>query len=169
MKNIINHIKKLFIPIEMYDDIENIPLFNYWNIMKDGDLKYLIKGPIKRGFTPDEYSNALINWNKVNGSYVDFFGVSANHKEMLEIKKEIIVNEYIWVTRKEPIAKVYAREAKKMLDKMTDSSEESSLEDQVFFVEKEMGFEVNPKKITVKKFYSYIKSINQHAKNVSNG
>jgi hypothetical protein len=41
------------------------------------------------------------------------------------------------------------------------------MNEQIFIIEKEMGFEVDPKVMTIKRFYSYIKGINNLAKKVN--
>ena len=123
----------------------------------------------KKAFFYDP-AEALKAWDKVNKSYLDVFGVSDHYKDVLMLQREVVLNDYIWHTQREPIAKVYAREAQKQLDSMKkDESVQVNKNDQIFMIEKEMGFEVDIKTMTIKKFYSYIKGINKLAKKINNG
>jgi hypothetical protein len=98
---------------------------------------------------------------------MDYFGINNTYKELLMLKREIILNEYIWTSRREPIARVYAREAKKELENLELNTLNDKPQDQVFFIEKEMGFKVNPKEISLKDFYSYVNNINKMAKQIN--
>jgi hypothetical protein len=170
MKNIVNYIKKKLFKVEFYDSVENIPIYNYWKTEETGELKYLAIGKnYEKAFFYDP-AEALKAWDKVNKSYLDVFGVSDHYKDVLMLQREVVLNDYIWHTQREPIAKVYAREAQKQLDSMKkDESVQVDKNDQIFMIEKEMGFEVDIKTMTIKKFYSYIKAINKLAKKINNG
>lgn len=170
MKKVIKYIKKKLFKIEFYDSVDNIPIFNYWKTEETGDLKYLAIGKdYEKDFFYDQ-KEAAESWNKVNKSYLDIFGVSAHYKDVLMLQKEVILNEYIWQTQREPIAKVYAREAKKELESIQkDDGVKADKNDQIFMIEKEMGFQIDVKVMTMKKFYLYIKGINNLAKRINNG
>ena len=167
MINLINKVKSFFLKVKFYDSIENIPMWNYWKIEETSDLKYLAIGKnYENQFFYDKLkaSNA---WTKVNGSYLDVFGVSEHYRDVLMLKRDIALNEYAWERNREPIARVYAREAKKELENLELNSLNEKPQDQVFFIEKEMGFKVDPKKISLKDFYSYVNNINKMAKQIN--
>ena len=168
MIKLINKIKSFLFPVKFYDSIENIPMWNYWKIEETSDLKYLAIG--KNYDKQFFYHNlkAADAWTKVNGSYLDVFGVSDHYKDILMLKRDIALNEYAWERNREPIARVYAREAKKELEAIQKGDNtRADMNEQIFIIEKEMGFEVDPKVMTIKRFYSYIKGINNLAKKVN--
>ena len=149
-----------------YDSIDNLPVWNYWMVSEHDDFKYLT--------ISDDYSSkikyskrrAFKVWDKITSEYLDYFGINTTYKDILMLNREIILNEYIWESRKEPIARVYAREAKKQLDSLEKDLINTKPQNQVFYIEKEMGFKIDPKTISIKDFYTYISNINSYAKEV---
>ena len=152
--------------VKYYNSIDEIPIWNYWKFSETDDFKYLVICDDTSRQVKFKESKALKAWDNMTSQYIDFFGVNNTYKEILMLNREIILNEYIWEARREPISKVYAREAKKQLESLENNLINSNPQDQVFYIEKEMGFRVDIKQMSVKEFYSYVSNINKYAKEI---
>ena len=150
-----------------YKSIETLPVWNYWMVAETEDYKYLIESDNYNKKFKTNINKLVAIWDGISCEYMNYFGINNTYKELLMLKREIILNEYIWTSRREPIARVYAREAKKELENLELNSLNEKPQDQVFFIEKEMGFKVDPKKISLKDFYSYVNNINKMAKQIN--
>lgn len=149
-----------------FDSIDNLPVWNYWKISETDDFKYLIDTDDYSQKLRISKSKSLKIWDKITSEYMDFFGINNTYKEILMLNREVILNEYAWESRREPIARVYAREAKKQLEEFEKNMLNIKPQNQVFYIEKEMGFRVDSRKMSVKEFYSYVTNINTYAKEI---
>lgn len=151
--------------MKLYNSIDVLPIWNYYKIIESGDLKYLaITNNYGKDFNYDQKS-ALIFWEYINDEYIDFFGVSREMVEILELQAEVAINRYEWTVNKTPVCKSLWKQAEKKLDMLLngDETNEGVLQKQIFYIEKEMGFSIDEKQVSVKRFFSYIKELNEYA------
>lgn len=135
---------------ECFDSIDNLPLFNWWKITDTGDLKWLYKEEVKKADV-----KVYDLWEKIHNEYLEDYGLTPDFKQMLKLKKKWIIKqaEYIQGNR---FASTEASIVDAKIQDLT-SGEGMKREDTIIFLEERLGRELDPKKMTVRKYNDYIK------------
>lgn len=147
--------------MKIFDSIENLPIWNFYKVNDTSDLRYLYdvedinQVKVMKGDKLEE------KWLNIMEEYFDNLTISDDMHFLLMKKKEVAVLESKWIRTKKSIYKSLYLKAKKELDEIENAKESSSLDDQIFSIEKFMGFQVDPKKLSTKKFFTYINNINK--------
>ena len=105
-------------------------------------------------------------FDKLYSDFISIFGVSDNYKEYLEKVVEIEIAEIDMVLTKDFSMETFIDIMRIELDDLKASSAGGTYMDGVIAVEKNMGFKMDTKKISVFEYYSYVKSLE---KSVVNG
>lgn len=138
--------------IECYTSINEMPIENWFNYYETNDLKWLQKD-IKQ--TANKYQKQVLQeaWNSVFDSYIDEFGVPDNIKKIVNLKREILINQIqidvYGLKYLKTFIKIHELELKKLLE---DSKEPIKTGKLKAFVDKNFGRQ-DPKLVTVKEFY----------------
>lgn len=133
-----------------FDSIENLPLFNWWKITETGNLSFLRIDENYKGKAAQ-----LDLWEKINDEYFNEYGINENVLNIMKLKKK-------WINLKEKLLVKGDRFALTELDIVEAKMRELDVpnnykkEDTIIFLEEKLGREIEPKKLTVKKYYDYI-------------
>jgi hypothetical protein len=133
-----------------------LPVWNWWKIHETKDLKYLLKQDKK--LTP----HADIIFDKIYSEFISIFGVGENYKQYLEKLKEIAIAEIDMVLDKDPAMETFIDIMKVELEEIKNAGSGGTYMDTAIAVEKNMGFKLNTKEISVFEYYSYIKSLEKN-------
>ena len=157
---------------ELYSSIDNLPIWNYNKILETGNLRYMAKtDDFSKHFRYNK-KKAFVNWEKINDEYINYFGVNENYQRILELEAEISINYYDWKVLKIPVARSYYNMAKNELESMqsgpVSGSAEYNIGKQIFYIEREMGFKLEEKNLSVKQFFLYINELSEIAKKITN-
>lgn len=147
-----------------YDTLDKLPLFNWDRLHTTGDLRYLIisENPEEiEGADPKELNNL---WTLLQQEYIDEFGLSEEYLTILRTKKQSILLKIKAALTgdgsRNALAKIKDEELKERLER----KEKVTFNDTLAQVEKFMGYQINPKQISVKKFYTYLKLMSKGSK-----
>lgn len=137
---------------DCFNSIEDLPIWNWWKISEEGDLKYLfIKGEGK--VTGEVYEL----WMDIQQEYFDNYGISEGLKETLKLKLEWIKEKAKFISTGDTFHRMKCN----MLEvEMNDTGSGSGLltnDDTIIFLEEKLGREVDPQNISVKKYTDYIR------------
>jgi hypothetical protein len=137
---------------------EDLPVWNWWKIHETKDLKYLLK--------EDKELTVHANdvFDKIYSDFISIFGVSENYKEYLNKLIEIELAETEMLLNDDPSMETFIDIMKVELDDIKGASEGGTYMDTAIAVEKNMGFKLNTKEISVFDFYSYIKALEKQSK-----
>jgi predicted Mrr-cat superfamily restriction endonuclease len=121
-------------------------------IAETGNLIYLHK----KDFYEGEDYDSIELWNKLQNEYLDEFGITEEFRRILSLKKKWISKKVDYLTTGErfkltEIDIIEADMQNIMEDKVTVDKD-----DTIITLERKLGRELNPKKISVKKYYKYI-------------
>jgi len=137
--------------VNYYKTIEELPIYNFNKIIKEGNLSFLLKS----GVITDE---ADFIWENIIDEFTKYVGFSKSYEDYMRFKKEeaLLICQAYLEDKKYLLnfARVAAIQAEESLGKNEEDFEKS-----VALVSKYMGFRVNTKETTVKEFYSYVKII----------
>lgn len=107
-----------------------------------------------------------LKWNVVYDGYISRFGLSEDYLKLIEKKKEIAGLKVERMISGQKSLNTFIKIAEIELESLQkgDRKDEVDFYESKAQVEKQIGFVLDPKKITVAEFYSYIKVIKQDNK-----
>ena len=137
-----------------YDSIDNCPIAIFNSILKSKDVKFLtIKGKAK-------IKTLQKAWEKIFNEYLEEYGLPEKYKKYLElnITASKLYNEAYNKNQrhKKTLAKVRELEAEEIFK----DQKEEDFDLLVAKIEKNQGFNIDPYSVSVRKFYSYVKLLN---------
>jgi len=137
---------------DYFNSIEELPIWNWWQIAETGNLIYLHKNS---DYTKVDYSLVGL-WNHLQNEYLDTFGITPEFEHIIKLKKKWIIKKADYLLTKErfkltELDIIEAEINETMNDKITVNKDET-----VIMLETKLNRELNPKKISVKKYYNYI-------------
>ena len=139
-----------------YQSIEELPIWNWWKIHELKDFKYLLK---KKGKVT---KHAEVIFDALYSDFIRIFGVGESYKKYLEKLVEIELAEIQMVLTKDYSIETFIDIMKVELDEIKMANEGGTYMDTAIVVEKNMGFKLNLREISVFEYYSYIKSLEKN-------
>ncbi len=154
--------KKQFLKeFETYNSIETLPIWNWHNIHAEGSLKYLI--------VSENYNNIdavpveLIDiWTNLFQEHIDEFGIDEKYADFLKIQKKIAMHE-IDAALGDRIKNTLAKVEQAKLKSMLDVEGKITFNDSIAILEKHLHREIDPKKMSVLKYYTHLNLIKKTA------
>ena len=140
-----------------YQDLEELPIWNWWKIHESKDFKYLLKEDKKLT------EHAPLIFDALYSEFISIFGVGDSYKTYLDKLKEIRIAEIDMVLFDDPSMETFIDIMKTELDDIKMANSGGTYMDTAIAVEKNMGFKLNTKEISVFEYYSYIKSLEKSA------
>ena len=147
-----------------YKSIEVMPIWNWNKIHETGDLKYLIIAESYKDIADQNNEATAALWIDLYQQYIDEFGVNDNYKRYMQKKQQLNakINEYIQSGDKFKLNKINILEID--IKGMVDEKEPQKFGEVVAGVEKFFGFQIDPKVLTVEKYYNYLKYIESNVR-----
>ena len=141
-----------------------MPIWNWNKIHETGDLKYLL---IADDYKDIEGQNTEENsdlWMELYQQYIDEFGVHADYERLIKKKQQLTarIAEYIATGDRFKLNKIHITELE--IKSMTDDKEPQKFHEVITTLDEFFNRDIDPKVLTVKKYYSYIKRIESKAK-----
>jgi hypothetical protein len=135
-----------------YESIDDILLFNWWKV-REGEIKYCRKDLSKGTRQQDEKA-----YEKINDSYLAEFGFDAEVTRIIEIRQRIAMLQCDFVIEDNQYYRNEIRRLEKELVEILTRDQNGLSNDVVLIhLEKWMGFRLDEKKITARKFYLIVK------------
>lgn len=151
-----------FKKLELYTTIEDLPIGNFQRIMKEGDLKYMIqKGKFKKKHLP-KLEKAWIN---CYNQYLQTFGL--NKMYLLVLEQEEKITKLIcdrWIKDLKHLNGIIKHEEQVLKEMVLPTKGvKKSFEEDLVIIQKHNGFVIDPKKTSVKMFFTYVKMLEKEA------
>ena len=145
-----------FKKLELYTTIEDLPIGNLQRIMKEGDLKHMIqKGKFKKKHIP-QLEKAWIN---CYNQYLQTFGL--NKMYLLVLEQEEKIAKLIcdrWIKDLKHLNGIIKHEEQVLKEMVLPTKGvKKSFEEDLAIIQKHNGFVIDPKKTSVKMFFTYVK------------
>ena len=151
-----------FKKLELYTTIEDLPIGNFQRIMKDGNLKHMIqKGKFKKKHLP-KLEKAWIN---CYNQYLQTFGL--NKMYLLVLEQEEKIAKLIcdrWIKDLKHLNGIIKHEEQVLKEMVLPTKGvKKSFEEDLAIIQKHNGFVIDPKKTSVKMFFTYVKMLEKEA------
>lgn len=148
--------------------IDTLPIFNWWKIHQNGELGYLflkVDTPNPKGLKMLAMQKL---WERVYAEYITRFGVGEGFVRMLNKKKEIAALKVEKMLSGDmsiqTLIDVCVFELDRMMKEMGDKSDFYESKAQM---ERMLGFTLDPRRVSVAEFYSYISTLKKAPRNGS--
>jgi len=149
--------------MKYYDSADSLPIWNYWNITTKSDISYLLKEGELSGFMPQrekqliELSKA---WEKITDEMNDVFIKDPDFVSALIEEKDYIYKIIDAVIDPNPLNKFKAKVAKESFTKSPTFDYETS----IAILEKYLGYGIDDRKMSVKRYYTHLRLMKSHNK-----
>jgi hypothetical protein len=139
-----------------YNSIEELPIWNWFKVFETNELKHIIiEGVVEDTILKD-------TWNKLFSEYIDIFGLDDNLVSHIKHEKKMVLLELEYAIKRR------ASDLFKIELEIENTKEKQSEKVQSDFmqviaqVENALNRNINEKKISVRKFYTYLKQLQKN-------
>ena len=137
-----------------FDSLDTIPLFNWWKV-REGNYEYTRVNPNEGSKRKD--IEAFI---KINDLYLSEFGFSKDETKIIELKRELALKQCEFVISNDNFVRNEIRRLEIELEEILDRDVQAGLDNEEFliYLEKWIGFRLEPKVISAMYFYKVEKN-----------
>lgn len=136
--------------------IEQMPIHNWQQILKTGDLKFIFKS--QSGRVSKRIGDL---WLELQQQYIDEFGLDEHFKKLLRLQKKLIRLRMDYVITGDRFLLNLIKITERDID-VLNQGEAAKFYDQLDAVEKYKGFAIDPNTFTVIKWYYALKNMSKH-------
>ncbi len=149
---------------ELYETIEDLPLYNWHKIHEKSDYTYLRVRRINGQVSKEEFKKLKKTWDEIFSEYIDRFGFSKEFLSLFEKKKLIAYYQQLFIETLDPSLHtiIAVMELELSQDKPKDTKD--NFWSSKALIERLCGFSIDTKKTTVIEFYSQIESLRKDGK-----
>ena len=133
-------------------DADTLPMSAYRKILKTGDLSILGEA------SPDELKN---RWADISDSITAIIGVNDSYIQLVDLKCQIIILKEYYKETGDRFALTQIDIAQRQLAELSTIKQTGSFETEYMSVCKNLGFQLDLDKTTVKQYFSAIKMLNE--------
>ena len=145
--------------MKLYETIEEMPIYNWFKIVDKSDYSFMLVDP-KKDLTQEELADCYTQFEKLYSEFIDEFGLSETFIEVLDLKRIIMLHKIDMAITGNMTKKVHIKIAELDLEKLMKQQNKTET-NLTIVIEKHMGFQLDEKKVSVKKFYQYLQDINR--------
>ena len=143
---------------KVWRNIEDMPIYNWVKILETGDLRWLF---INKGRVTEKANE---HWLTLQQEYIDEFGLDEGYKQQLRLMEKLKNLNLDFVLTRDRSLLNSIRITEIDLD-MDGSKEAISFYQILDHVEKYKGFQIDPKKTSVIKWYYSLKNMSNGKEN----
>lgn len=167
MKRLRRKIKRLFTKKhKIYNNIETCPYWNYHNASQDIRYLYILKNYENL----PKYNNDLKKaYESLNLQIIELKGFSNEQKMIITKEKEIEIYK-IKITLGMKVDTVRFQRALESFSKMINIFNQnviSDIDEKIVMIEKYMKINIDPKKISIKKYIAYVSNMEKYYKELA--
>lgn len=150
--------RKYSVEDNMWTSIDKLPIENFHQTLKSGDLKHTLKKEISEKKYLKIKSKIEKNWDSLYDQYLKHFGLSKNHIKAMNLEDKIAkLTIQRWLRNDKSLEAIIGIEKNKLKEVTSKKQKSSTFEEDVAVIERYMSIGLDTSKISVKRFYTYIK------------
>lgn len=162
--------RKKEVNIEIYKTLSDIPFYNWQKMYSEKNLGYLIVNKENRIFDNNPSLNIRLEnaWNSIYDEYLKDFGLNDRMERVLELERQIgLLLCDLWIEDNKFLRnKIRILQKKLEREKALtedDGESGSTYERQTVMIEKWLQSSIDTKKISARKYFTYIALIGEEA------
>ena len=157
--------------MKYFESLDDLPIYNFWKIRETGDLVYLFQD-----WKSDEaeaaskrrvWRSVLVDlWRKMDAEFIENFAMTDEFFNRLLIEKKIINLQLEYMISKSSVvrARLKGEQQKLELNYHNEESKPVKLNEFIAGIEKYIGFQIDEKKISTNKVYSYVNQMKEQSR-----
>jgi hypothetical protein len=157
--------------MKYFESLDDLPIYNFWKVRETGDLVYLFQD-----WKSDEaeaaskrrvWRSVLVDlWRKMDAEFIENFAMTDEFFNRLLIEKKIINLQLEYMISKSSVvrARLKGEQQKLELNYHNEESKPVKLHEFIAGIEKYIGFQIDEKKISTNKVYSYVNQMKEQSR-----
>lgn len=144
--------------LKTYNDINDLPIQNWFKIHKDEDYGALLTE--KKELTNDDIIKLILLWDVLNNQFIDRFGLSDEFIQEMDIRDKIAEYQADWIITKDNYYNTLIKvEEGKLKMFVNDTEEYQDLEKTLAKMSIHYKFKIDSRGLTTGQYYSYLHEI----------
>ena len=148
----------------VYNSIEDLPVWNWNKIHETKNLNYLIIRKDYKNLSKIYKKSFVETWLDLNQQVFYEFGMSEKYEHYIRLTKLKISLRSDKIIQQDRFLINEVNVIQADIDSLFDEKEKQSFDQVIVGLEKYLGFRLDSKKITVRKYNDYLKFINSQSK-----
>tara|TARA_S200002703_G_scaffold76187_1_gene65817 strand:+ start:432 stop:878 length:447 start_codon:yes stop_codon:yes gene_type:complete len=146
--------------MQIWSSIDELPVFYYFKVIEKGDLKYLIETDSKS--TPEETKlNQLIKaWDNIQTELIELNMKDPKYMADLQGQKRHYLRKIKATLSQKTVDQIHYERYKPQYENEDKFDYDKSLA----ILEKHLGFSINDKQMTVKRYYTHLQLMKEQSK-----
>ena len=149
--------------VKIYSDIEQLPLFNYVQIIQNLDYKYLLFD-IETKITAEIADKIQESWDIINTQIIDYMGVPEQMQELLRLKKSIALLRVEKIKTDNNSLESIIEIKEKELQNYYENNNKTDIYEDITAVEMTLKMQIDLQKTSLKRYLSYIKLLQKNGR-----
>ena len=157
LTKILKRIKREFLIVHFYEDLNDLPFYNWRKLHETGDFSFLIKKGSLDGTTRKRLA---VCWHKLNNEYLKKYGLDLKMRIMLQDRKRLALSLSSYVSTLDKSHEMEADILQIDIKKANKTeSKPISYVELISQVEESRGIPINEKETSTDRFFTYLKII----------
>jgi hypothetical protein len=149
--------------VKIYTNIEQLPLFNYVQIVQNLDYKYLLYDTETK-ITAEIADKIQESWENINTEIIDYMGVPEQMQELLRLKKSIALLRVEKIKTDNNSLESIIEIKEKELQNYYENNNKTDIYEDITAVEMTLKMQIDLQKTSVKRYLSYIKILQKNGR-----
>lgn len=157
--------------MKYFESLDDLPIYNFWKIRETGDLVYLFQewksDEVEAASKRRVWRSVLVDlWRKMDAEFIENFAMTDEFFNRLLIEKKIINLQLEYMISKSSVvrARLKGEQQKLELNYHNEESKPVKLHEFIAGIEKYIGFQIDEKKISTNKVYSYVNQMKEQSR-----
>lgn len=157
--------------MKYFESLDDLPIYNFWKIRETGDLVYLFQewksDEAEAASKRRVWRSVLVDlWRKMDAEFIENFAMTDEFFNRLLIEKKIINLQLEYMISKSSVvrARLKGEQQKLELNYHNEESKPVKLHEFIAGIEKYIGFQIDEKKISTNKVYSYVNQMKEQSR-----
>lgn len=147
--------------LHLYRSIDELPIWNWFQIHQTNNLEYLMKKPHRIG--AKRIAEVEAQWVQIHDEFLDTFGINDKLRKIYELKRDISVLDADMFLEKDPSKETLIDVKNRELTDLLNETSKTDVYIMKSYVEKYMGRRVDERTETVRSYYSCVKIMETEA------
>lgn len=143
--------------LQCYDDIDELPIHNWFKVVSTGDYSYLLID--RKKVVKSKIAELEKQWKILYDQYIKEFGFSESFLQMFEIKKDIALLQIEKAETGDLVIETFINVKRAELERKQEDISGSDYYETKAYMEGQIGFQIDSRKMSVMEFYKTLKSL----------
>lgn len=151
--------------VKTYTSIDDLPIYNWFKISETNDLNWLLLDKEDAKYTDDELLTPF--WENIRAQFFDTFGIPEKMRKVMELRLDNRLLSMEMTQNGDMSLETFVDINKHKITQLLKDEEKQTSEMVTAYIEKFLRFPLNEKVVSVKKYYTYVKMLENSQKPIA--